>query len=303
MEHMIMGKNKTDNNNFVYWQSAGANNQRYLTFLDQITNIALSRFQWFNLPDTCNERYLETVLLHSGMATISKRISNNHLYSLRVAGNYGIDMYGNIEAWYCLGDNGFGFNANWSSGAVIYENLNRTPIYPGLKMYAYELADLMALKLLNRQQQKAPYIITGPESKKNDMVNLYKQIAGNEPAVLANPDISTIEINALSTGVEYIADKIDEDIENTWRKVYGLLGVNNAPYKAERQIESEVMEHSEPSEINRLSPLVARQQAVEWINKQLGYNIQVEWRRDWDGKSAIANFNEMFEGDENATTL
>lgn len=135
------------------------------------------------------------------------------------------------------------------------------------------------------------------------MVNLYKQIAGNEPAVLANPDISTIEINALSTGVEYIADKIDEDIENTWRKVYGLLGVNNAPYKAERQIESEVMEHSEPSEINRLSPLVARQQAVEWINKQLGYNIQVEWRRDWDGKSAIANFNEMFEGDENATTL
>lgn len=271
---------------FIFWQSAAANSFRYATFLDQIMNIALARFEWNGLPETCDERYIENQLLKNGMVSIAAD-PYGHIYSLQVNGNGPINMYDYPSRWRALGSNGVTYEANWDRGAIVYDNINRTPILSGIEMYAYELADLMALKTTNRQQQKAPFILTGPVSKLNDMTNLYKQIAGNEPAVLANPDISQIQIQAFQTGVSYIADKIDEDIENTWRKIYGLLGVNNAPYKAERQLESEIIEHSEPAEISRLSPLTCRRKAADWINKVLGTSISVNWRRDWDGKAQM----------------
>ena len=278
---------------FMFWQSAAANSWRYTTFLDQIVNIALSRFQWTGLPETCDERYIERCLLRNGMASIAADPAG-HIYSLMVNGNGPQDMYDNPSHWRALGTNGTTYQADWSRGAIVYDNLNRTPLMSGLEMYAYELADLMALKTTNRQQQKAPFILTGPVSKVNDMTNLYKQIAGNEPAVLANPDISTVKIQAFQTGVSYIAADIDADIENTWRKVYGLLGVNNSPYKAERQIQSEVAEHSEPAEISRLSPLACRRHGAEWVNKVLGTHIEVDWRRDWQGKADLAALDDMF---------
>lgn len=280
--------------NFVYWQSAAANQSRYDAFFDQILNIALSRFQWSNLPKTCDERYIERQLLFNGMVSIAINRKDGKVYSLQVNANGPINMYDNPTSWRALGTNGFTYPCNWRYGAIVYDNLNRTPIMAGIRMYAYELADLMALKTLNRQQQKAPFIITGPDSKKTDMLNLYKQIAGNEPAVLTNPDISNINIQSFITGVEYIADKVDEDIENTWRKIYGLLGINNSPYKAERQIESEVVEHNEPAEIARLSPLVCRRTAAQWVNDVLGTDIRVDWRRDWDGKEELATFQQAF---------
>lgn len=280
--------------NFVYWQSAAANQSRYNAFFDQILNIALSRFQWSGLPKTCDERYIERQLLFNGMVSIAMNRKDGNVYSLQVNANGPINMYGNPTSWRALGTNGFTYPCNWRYGAIVYDNLNRTPIMGGIRMYAYELADLMALKTLNRQQQKAPFIMTGPESKKTDMVNLYKQIAGNEPAVLTNPDISNINIQSFTTGVEYIASEVDEDIENTWRKIYGLLGINNSPYKAERQIESEVVEHNEPAEIARLSPLVCRRTAAQWVNDVLGTDIRVDWRRDWDGKEELAMFQQAF---------
>lgn len=281
---------------FIFWQSAAANTFRYTTFLNQIMNIALARFEWIGLPNTCDERYIENQLLKNGMASIAAD-PQGHIYSLQVSSNGPINMYDYPSQWSALGTNGTTYETDWSHGAIVYDNLNRTPIISGLEMYAYELADLIALKTTNRQQQKAPFILTGPISKVNDMTNLYKQIAGNEPAVLANPDISQIQIEAFQTGVAYIADKIDEDIENTWRKIYGLLGVNNAPYKAERQLESEVIEHSEPAEINRLSPLVCRRKAADWINKTLGTHIEVNWRRDWMGKAQLGTLDSVIGGD------
>lgn len=288
------------NPNFAFWQSAGANQIRYQTFLNQILNIALSRFQWSNLPKTCDERYIERQLLLNGMVSIAMNRGDNQVYSLQVSGNGPINMYDNPSSWRALGTNGFTYQADWRYGAIAYDNLNRTPMFDGLRMYAYELADLMALKALNRQQQKAPFLLIGPESKKMDMVNIYKQIAGNEPAVLANADIRNIDIQAIQTGVSYIAKDVDEDIENTWRKVYGLLGINNSPYKAERQIESEVVEHNEPAEISRLSPLVCRRKAADWVNDVLGTDIQVDWRRDWDGKEQLAEFQELYGSGDDA---
>ena len=47
--------------NKTLWRSA-QRNKRFATMLrNEIIAMALSRYKWVNLPDTCDERYLETV--------------------------------------------------------------------------------------------------------------------------------------------------------------------------------------------------------------------------------------------------
>lgn len=280
----------------VFWQSAAANSIRFSTFRNQIINMALSRFEWVGLPSTCDSRYLEWQLLFNGCASIAMS-PRNTILSLQAV-QRGINMYGNPTEWIALGENGTRYSCNWSNGAIVYDSWTRQTIVPGIEMYAYELADLIAIKDLNRTHQKVPFILKGPVSKRNDMINIYKQISGNEPAIIADNDISIINIDAIKTDVDYLAADIDEDIENTWRKVYGLLGINNAPYKAERQVAGEVTEHSEPAEFNRLAPLECRRIAARHINEVLGTDIDVIWRRDWMGKATDMKFG-LIGGDNN----
>ena len=42
-------------------ESARANNSTYIQYLDRLTELAISMFEWKNLPDSVDERFLESV--------------------------------------------------------------------------------------------------------------------------------------------------------------------------------------------------------------------------------------------------
>ena len=44
--------------------------QTYFDYLERMKKIALSMFEWVNLPDTMNERYLEMCLYYRGKAAL-----------------------------------------------------------------------------------------------------------------------------------------------------------------------------------------------------------------------------------------
>ena len=48
------------------------NKQLYDYYRERLVNIALSQFDWDGLPDTCNRRYLEWILLTQGTAALIK---------------------------------------------------------------------------------------------------------------------------------------------------------------------------------------------------------------------------------------
>ena len=58
-----MSKKKTN-----FDESAINNKRSYDYYIDVMTEIAISRFEWENLPDTCDERTLELVLCKQGKA-------------------------------------------------------------------------------------------------------------------------------------------------------------------------------------------------------------------------------------------
>ena len=269
----------------AYWQSAAYNEQLFYALRDQVLTLAMSRFRWVNLPKTCDARYLEWTLLTQTQATIAfPRKQPGVFYSTQVAYQTPPNIYDNPVRWESIGTNGWRFRANPRQGVIVWDNPTRYPLINKLNFYVHELVDILGAKKTNRVHAKTPFILKGPQEKELDMINLFKQIAGNEPAVIATNGLEAIDIDALQTGVPYLANEFNSDWMNTWNMIYTVLGISNLPFKTERQIEDEVKSMVEPCGLYAQAALDCRRTAANELNrkfaKYLEAPIEVVWNRD-----------------------
>lgn len=251
----------------MYWQSASYNSSLFMMFRQQIMTLALSRFHWVNLPSTCNERYLEFTLLTQGAATISfPKTQKGVFYSTQVAQQGMPNVYDNPSSWISIGNNGWRFESGPQSGVFVWDSMLRMPILPWIDLWARELADIMRTSQINRMHTKTPYLLTGPQEKKFDLMQLFKQISGGEPAVIGTDGLKTVDVEAISTGVPYLGEELNAALQNAWNQVYQMLGIPVPSFKQERQIEDEVLDHERPASLMALGCLEARRAACDTLN-------------------------------------
>lgn len=309
-----MGKRGKSNNtpakgNALFWQSA-ALNQRYQQFFkSQLLQLALARFRWINMPKTCDARYLETQLLFSGMATIAAPpIDDSYNYkamvSLKATPN-NINMYGNASTWRAIGENGTNFTCDNKNGVMVYDNMLRTNMSSNFALLAYDMADIVRTKQVNRLHVKTPVVYVVDQRYKQQAMNLLSQTAGNEPAVIAiSGGFKNIDVEALQTGVPYLGTDLQEDLMNTWDMAFTFLGIENLPFKAERQTQDEIKNYGEPTELLSLNPLSCRREACEAFNDRFAIKVwgkeeprklNVVWNQDFesDTYNTMNNFEKM----------
>lgn len=282
----------------TYWQSAAYSTQLYRTIHNQVVNMAITRFKWLNLPETCNERYLEYTLFWRGAATIAHPKSQPGVfYSTQMAQVGRPNIYDNPIKWRSVGNNAWHFDVTPHNGVVVYDNATRLSTLPMIDIYVRELVDLYRTRQLNRMHIKTPYLITVPNDMELTATNTIKQILGGEPAILANSYMREMDIQAINTGVQFLGMELTAEEMNTWNKIYTALGISNLTFKAERQIEDEVKAFKEPTDLMALSPLNARREAAETLNKRFGLNIHVVWRQDneSDNYNAVNNLSSLRE--------
>lgn len=269
----------------MYWQSDALNNQTYWYYVNIITQIAMSRFRWLNLPSTCDERFLEWTLCYEGVATIAfpKKLKGT-FYSTQAVTEGPINVYDNPTKWRSFGNNGWNFYCNNNNGVLVYDNVTRYPIMEGIQLYANELTHIRMTKRMNRMHQQIPWILKGPQEKRQDMANLFKQVAGGEPAILATNGIDNIEFDALQTNVPYLGEELAQDEINVWNRIYTMLGIENNLFKAERQTEDEIRAQKSPTALVLLASLNERRKAADKLNTRFGQYlkepIQVVLRQD-----------------------
>lgn len=281
----------------AYWQSAALNQRWSQFFYNQLVQMALARFRWVGLPHSCDARYLELQLLVNQQATLCydalSKSGFQSFFSLKAVPN-GVDMYGNPTSWRALGENGTSFGVSPLSGVMVYDNLLRCSIVGSIRLLADELADIVRTKSVNRQHAKQPVTLVGDQAYRQQMLNIYKQIAGNEPAIIATKGSRDIQIDAVKTGGEYIGDKLNEDFRQTLNMALTVLGISNLPFKAERQTADEIQDYDEPTELLALSPLKSRRQACEQFNERFAggvyggvrlEEIECVWAEDIESKT------------------
>lgn len=275
----------TKRRNGMHWQSADLNESIYWYYINVISQIAMSRFRWLNLPKTCDERFLEWCLCYEGVATIAfPKKMRGTFYSTQAVTEGPINVYDNPSKWRSFGNNGWNFYCDNTNGVLVYDNVTRFPIMEGIQLYANELTHIRMTKRMNRMHQQIPWILKGPQEKRQDMANLYKQVAGGEPAILATDGIEQIEFDAMKTDVPYIGEDLAQDEINVWNRIYTMLGIKNTTYKAERQTEDEIRAQKAPTDLILLASLNERRKAADKLNQRFGKYlsepIQVVLRQD-----------------------
>ena len=275
-----------------YWQSADFNQRSYIKNLEWIVALAVNRFKWAGLPDTCNTRFLEQTLIRNGSASIA-RDSSDTWYTLMYSHGGQLSIYGEPSSWVCMGANGaFQYNADWSSGAICYDNRSFTNPWNTIQLLARKLTHIERTEDINLSHQQTPWLFTAPEEKRLELSNLVKQVVGGEPVVMANTNMHEhVQYEAISTGTPFIGLELNVQLENTWRQVYRFLGIEHlAVEKTERVIEAEAKANNAPAVLKRLDGLEARRDAARHVSQILGSEVNVYFNDDIESYNwAFAN--------------
>lgn len=259
-----------------------ANGATYVQYYNRLMELSMSMFEWKNLPDTVDERYLELGLFSSGCMVFFKDDVIGEL-ALNMTYQGGFDIYGEPTRRRAYSRyNQFQTTLNKDNSVIIWNNMLRTNSALDVQMFAYRLYNLDRIVDINANAQKTPVLITCDEKQKLTMKNLYMQYEGNYPVIFGDSNLDIKSLSVLKTDAPFVSDKIYDLKVKIWNEALTYLGISNInTTKKERMITDEVIRNQGGTIASRYSRLESRRRAVKKINKMFGLNITVDYREDF----------------------
>lgn len=256
------------------------NQRTYLQYVNRLTELSISMYDWKNLPDTIDARFLELALFNDGMAVFFKDEVMGYL-GLQVMIGGALDIYRIPITRTAFAQNGYQMKLDQSNSVIIFNNMLHTNSILDVQEMSKRLYEIQRTIDVNVIQQKTPKIITCTENQRLVMKNLYGQYMGNEPFIFGDKNLDLSGIKTFDTTSPYVADKLYELKTQYWNEALTYLGISNVnTVKKERMITDEVQRNLGGTIASRYSRLFMRQQACEQINKMFGLNISVDYRED-----------------------
>lgn len=266
----------------LFEDSLTMNNATYAQYLNRLTELSISMFEWKNLPPTVDPRYIELQLFEQGcMVYFKDEVVGDLCLNCLISGRLNVYGYPILRRAYSK-YNGYQKLLKESNSVIIYNNYLHTNSLLDVKMFARRLYVLDRIIDVNANAQKTPVLLQGTEQQRLTLLNLYKQFDGNEPFIFGDKNVDLNSLKALSTQAPYVADKIYELKTQIWNEALTYLGISNINIqKKERLITDEVTRNQGGTIASRYSRLQSRREAVEKINEMFGTNIEVNYREDF----------------------
>ena len=298
---------------YQFWDSANKNALTQQFYLARLSELAMSMFEWKNLPDTIDSRFLEYTLFYEGAAIFFKDadldiigksldtekdkeeiiVENNddEVHKYDTSGSYlalQVMLGGDLDVYrvprsrtaYSVG---YQYpNLNKDNSVIIWNNMLRMPEYPRMMFYAQKLYEIDRTIDVNVKAQKTPVAIMCNENERLTMRNVYEQYDGNQPFIFGAKDLDLNQFTVLKTDAPYVADKLQELKVEIWNEALTCLGISNINVqKKERMVTDEVTRNMGGVIASRHSRMDMRRMACDDINRMFGLNIQVEYREDF----------------------
>lgn len=273
-----MGRRKTN-----FEDSAWMNNGTYMQYFNRLTELSVSMFEWVNVPEEIDVRFLELTLFQNGKAVFFKDDAMDEYLALKCAVNGGFNVYGipvNRRAY--SPTNGYQKQLNEKDSVIIWNNYLHKNSILEVKNFARRLYNLDRVIDVNANAQKTPVLVLAEPEQRLTMLNLYKEIDGNAPVIFGDKNLDIQNIRAVSTEAPYIADKLYQLKTQIWNEALTYLGISNTNVtKKERMVTDEVVRNMGGVIASRYSRLDSRRKAVDEINKMFGLNIEVNYKEDY----------------------
>lgn len=270
-----MGKGKREK-----WESASLNNRTYLQYYNRLLELAINMYEWKNLPDTVDERFLELTLFSDGMAVFFRdEILGELCLQCMIGGE--LDVYRIPIDRTAYATNGYQMRLTNQNSVIIFNNYTHTNSMLDVEMYARRLYEIERTIDVNVKAQKTPLIVRATENQRLTMKNLYMQYDGNEPFIFGDNNLDMDAIKVLPTNAPYVADKLNILKRQIWNEALTYLGIENSnTEKKERLVSDEVNSNLGGVAAQRFCRLNARRKAADQINKMFSLNIEVDFREE-----------------------
>lgn len=264
-----------------FGDSAEENKRTYIKYVDRLTELSISMFEWKNLPDTIDERFLELTLFGKGMAVFFEDEVMGYLaLSTMIGGKLNVYQIPTERTAYA--NNGYHVYLNETNSVIIFNNLIHTNSVLDVRQFAKQLYDLERTIDINAKAQKTPILISCEEQQRLTLKNLYMQYDGNVPFIFGDKNINPNALKVLTTGAPYLGDKLYQLKTQIWNEALTYLGISNINIqKKERLITDEVTRNQGGTIASRYSRLQSRRQACKEINKMFGLDIWCDYREDF----------------------
>lgn len=270
-----------------FGDSSRNNRYTYTQYMERLIDLSVSMFDWVNVPDTIDTRFLELTLFHDGQAVFFKDEELGFL-CLQSAINGRFNVYRIPVRRRAYAVNGYQRDLTDKDSVLIWNNLIHSNSVVEVRNFAQRLYNLDRIIDVNVNAQKTPVMIQATEQQRLTLLNLYKAYDGNAPFIFGDKNLDLSGIKAISTGAPYLADKLYELKTEIWNEALTYLGISNVNIrKKERLITDEVNRLQGGTIASRYSRLQARRQACEEINRMFDLDIWVNYREDFEPESNI----------------
>ena len=248
----------------------------YNDYLERMKKICLSMFEWQNLPDTMNARYLEMCLYYKGQAALLKDDTYGFINTQAADSGY-INIYGLPTLLNCWS---YSYNSQRNlyvpdsddteqdSCILVMNTFERVPTCATIELFAKRLAEAQRTIDINLAAQRTPCLVLTDKNQEFTLRQMYAQYEGNAPVIYANKDqLNPEAIKTIDTNAPYVIDKLMNYKREIWNEFLSFIGVSNLSEKRERLVTAETDSNNELVNLNMQSYLVPRQQACEEFNK------------------------------------
>lgn len=279
---------KRRSQNYKFEDSLIVNDATFTDYLDRFKRIALSMFEWVNLPSSMNEEFLEKCLYYTGQASLLYDKNYGFINTKCCSDGY-VNIYGNPTRLNC-------FSYDYESHRKLYTGLNpllteaqkenqknyecilvknnydKLPTAGSMELFAWRLYLAQRTCDVNISGQRFPVAVIGDEKQRMTLENLYNQYNGNQPFIFGDKNIlNGNELKVINTSSPYVADKITEYKKEIWNEALTYLGINNISIaKKERLTENESNENNELINLNLQAMLIPRMKACREFNEKYG---------------------------------
>lgn len=275
-----MARRKAGNSD-PFNESAKLNRLSFDFYFDRLKELAISMFEWENLPDSMDERFLEMTLFEDGQSIVF-RDDVMGMLGLQVMIGGPLNVYRVPINRRAYAVNGYqNPDLTPENSVIVFNNMLRTNSYRDVMFFARKLYEVDRAIDVNIKGQKTPKVILCDENERLTMLNLFMKYDGNQPFIFGSKNLDLKSIQTLDTSSPYLSDKLYQLKTQIWNEALTYLGISNVNFnKKERLVSDEVLRNSGSTVSSRYTRLNMREKAADEINRMFGTDIRVRYRED-----------------------
>lgn len=261
-----------------------------------LSNLALNRFTWHNLPKGMESRHIEKALFEHGQCAFYDN-SNYGLICLPCSNSDNRNVYGDPTH---IVVNGIGFSEELQVNDVVRILNNDTciPTMFHVNYYTNKIWEIDRAMRKNLKQQRRPYIVATTKENELTMKNIMKDIEQDVDEIYVDNKLANggdVGAHVLNTNAPYLIDKYQQHKNDLWCEFLTIMGLNNSNAnnsKKERLLVDEVNINNGEILMNLEVDFKNRMKACEEINKRFDLDISVS-------KNILTISKDFTEGDDN----